>query len=187
MSEDVPLSFIAEQAMVEWGSLVAEPFCSPRQRVFLLSSPGAMFLFDRPKRNGNGRQPLALLLSSPKEVSKKGATVSGRWTPTRGTYPLDSSPRKQRCHLSKPGCSALPCGPRVRATLPAAKQQRKRQRISRIQHMQDKAELFPKRKQCHQHPRSSNAANLPAVGEPSHPACRVRPGAGVDGKDYRSS
>ena len=31
----------------------------------------------------------ALLLSSPKEVSKKGATVSTRWTPTREQSPLD--------------------------------------------------------------------------------------------------
>ena len=53
------------------------------------------FLFGKPKRKRkiflkflavffNGGHRGVLLLSSPKEVSKKGATVSTRWTPTRG-------------------------------------------------------------------------------------------------------
>ena len=90
----------------------------------------SFFLFGHPKRKRklflkflavffSSIPPQALLLSSLKEVSKKGATVSTRWTPTRGTYPLDSSPRNPVGHLSKPGRPALPCGPGVRATLPA--------------------------------------------------------------------
>ncbi len=50
----------------------------------------------------SGGPPQALLLSSPKEVSKKGATVSTRWTPTRERGPLDPARHKT--------CSYRPTG-----------------------------------------------------------------------------
>ena len=49
----------------------------------------------------------ALLLSSPKEVSKKGATVSTRWTPTRELSPLDPAQRNTYRVLPPPA-SARP-------------------------------------------------------------------------------
>ena len=60
-----------------------------------------------------GVPPWALLLSSPKEVSKKGATVSTRWTPTREQSPLDPAQRETiKCNFYRllPG---PPCGPGV--------------------------------------------------------------------------
>lgn len=60
-----------------------------------------------------GVPPWALLLSSLKEVSKKGATVSTRWTPTRELSPLDPAQRETiKCNFYwlLPG---PPCGPGV--------------------------------------------------------------------------
>ena len=95
----------------------------------------------------------ALLLSSLKEVSKKGATVSTRWTPTRELSPLDPARRKTcSCHPCRllPG---PPCGPGV--------------------------QVFPQRQECNirltNQQRKSTA--LPPPPKTFHPACKVRPGA----------
>ena len=86
--------------------------------VILLSSPKEESRKQRKKchRLGwtfSGIPPRVLLLSSLKEVSKKGATVSTRWTPTREQSPLDPAQRKTikcRFHRLLPG---PPCGPGV--------------------------------------------------------------------------
>ena len=88
------------------------------RRVILLSSPKEESRKQRKKchRLGwtfSGIPPRVLLLSSLKEVSKKGATVSTRWTPTREQSPLDPAQRKTikcRFHRLLPG---PPCGPGV--------------------------------------------------------------------------
>ena len=104
-----------------------------------------------------------LLLSSPKEVSKKGATVSTRWTPTREQSPLDPAQRKTikcRFHRLLPG---PPCGPGV--------------------------QVLPRRQECNIRltnlQRKSTA--LPPPPKTFHPACKVRPGAGVNGTACRLS
>ena len=64
--------------------------------------PLSMFLFEVSCCVFYGEPPQALLLSSPKEVSKKGATVSTRWTPTRERGPLDPA-RRETCSYRPTG------------------------------------------------------------------------------------
>ena len=95
----------------------------------------------------------ALLLSSLKEVSKKGATVSTRWTPTREQGPLDPAQRETiKCNFYQllPG---PPCGPGVQV-FPL--RQKKLDRANGLQ-----------RKEF----------SLPPPPKTFHPACKVRPGA----------
>ena len=136
--------------------------------------PLSMFLFDRPKRNRklflkflavffSSIPPQALLLSSPKEVSKKGATVSTRWTPTREQSPLDPAQRETiKCNFYRllPG---PPCGPGVQV-LP--------QREKKL----DWANGLQRKE-----------FSLPPPPKTFHPACKVRPGAGVGGMVCRLS
>ena len=79
----------------------------------------------------SGRQPLALLLSSPKEVSKKGATVSGGGR-RPGGLPPRSPAEDQRSAISLPAS----LGPTLRAEgnvpQPAEKPLRKRKLCGRI-------------------------------------------------------
>ena len=147
------------------------------RRVFLLSSPVSFSSFVTERRN------------------KKGATVSERWTPTRGTYPLDSSPREQRGHLTA-GCSrpylavrgerATACGKvstenqalrpdkalRTGSSLPIRKP-------SRPDELVKAANSLPVSKALRPDKLAKAANNFPTAGEPFHPACRVRPGAGL--------
>ena len=93
-----------------------------------------------------------LLLSSPKEVSKKGATVSTRWTPTRGNPWTPHSGTLTGCypHRLLPG---PPCGPGVQV-LP-----QREKKLDRANGLQRKE------------------FSLPPPPKTFHPACKVRPGA----------
>ena len=100
-----------------------------------------------------GEPPWALLLSSLKEVSKKGATVSTRWTPTREQSPLDPA-RHKTCswrptgfcpaHLAGRGCRSYRSG---------------KNEVYRANGLQ------------------RENVTLPQAEKTFHPACKVRPGA----------
>ena len=110
----------------------------------------------------SGRCRRTLLLSSPKEVSKKGATVSTRWTPTRGNPWTPHSGTLTGCYPYRllPG---PPCGPGV--------------------------QVLPRRQECNI--RLTNlqgkSTALPPPPETFHPACKVRPGAAGGGMACRLS
>ena len=105
----VPLFYIAEKAMMKEGTRFRRKICGLLPWALLLSLEdvrqlaGELFFFRRRKKNQEssvksatvwvGLFPAsrrgALLLSSLKEVSKKGATLSNGWTTTWGPYPQD--------------------------------------------------------------------------------------------------
>ena len=95
----------------------------------------------------------ALLLSSLKEVSKKGATVSTRWTPTRELSPLDPA-RRKTCSCHPAGFSpAHPAGRGCRSYRSGKNEVYRANGLQR------------------------ENVTLPQAEKTFHPACKVRPGA----------
>ena len=111
----------------------------------------------------NGIQPHPPSFLDTQKGSKKSATVSTRWTPTREQSPLDPAQRKTiKCNFYRflPG---PPCGPGVQV-LPL-----REKRLDRANGLQEQS------------------VTLPQAEKTFHPACKVRPGAAGSGMACRLS
>ena len=93
LSAAVPLFYIAEKAMMKEGTRFRRKIYGLLPWALLLSSPKEVSKKGATGKRMNGIRPFPPSFLDTQKGSEKGATVSTRWTPTRELSPLDPALR----------------------------------------------------------------------------------------------